>query len=1023
MSNSFHVCAVAIAIVHIVNCACLDVIILIFREALKFLQVLCYVNETELTEQSIILFLNKLLDALKISKSRIILEGFSEIYATTVYNTNSLNIEDALTMYMKQIDSHSQLKSLEIVYKLALEKNTMAGYKQANDIFECLLLNSNRHTFEDFVKRHISQVVDFIKNTTGRIIEKIVAFLIVEILFFRLDFLNFETFCREIVQLALQTDTAQSLIKFVASHATQTTTNERSDELHRLYECQRYKALVSVISSTKRELKHYNLLFVREAAWNSIIDPEKHYTFEPTFENAVPPYKNKFVSIRNEVRALKRSRGLYTASVRYSSQSQSLFNSTLSEDVSKFDFTNTNLRVDGKVGEEEQKVLQQDVVLERIEINNHECMATICGLIEFMVESEISVPVTDDVATPPEWIKGILQVLNSPTTQRNAKLLIVKVVHNTEHIFKAYSKWFLPVIVKLITEGSFGTELNYFIYDLVTMLLEWSKTQIPTGESINCSKLLTFLIQNAENDTTAIYKMNRELIRTVLEIWKPILQIPHQIIFERLKSESKNRAITIDLIHDILLNRLEAWDRAQIKEFLTELCAIFITNKNKSIYQEAAKATGLALALLESKQEGGTVSKLVGLIYKKMGNICDEDRFLHCLEGLSASYPQIADKYLCRLISDLNTVQGTFKNVILKMLALRHEQLQNVSEFSWLDYEILLRDVDVDVQILTLELIRDYLLYYDDDALLRVLQIVVKIVNNTNITCRELMYEILMKCLQHPTANQEIKNLCKSTLIEGLSDQNADIQEKVFNHCSNELSKTLRERLLAILNDYYKPAKESDFLNSTVYLLFELLKQNETYNNLIFDHPLDKCTFEEYKLYGNWRAQHASVVPMFANTLRSQMSQQISIDPMNLNVVRATQQTLAFEPTQTEAAYDESVASDEEFKNPNKLQLSYRYKMSKYRFLKNKEKLSRQFALQEVKKASKREQIRRDLAKKKERGVNFYRQYKRGDFPDVQITNKDVLLPLQILAKVSELFSCHGKILWKIFVLYSMIRK
>lgn len=978
-----------------------------FRDVLNFMQTSYYEKQTELIEQNIILSLKLLLDALKASRSQIILEGFSEIYSTTVYNTKSLQLDDALAFYINQLDSNSQLKSLEIIYNLSLNKNSLAGYKEANDILACLLQNCSKTTFEKFALTYMSNIVDFIKNPTATI-KKIVAFLVIEILFFRIDFLNFEPVAGKLAQIVLKTEAenAESLIKLFAKQATQSTSDKPCDcrELFRLYQCQSYKALISVISNTKRDVKKYKLLFSREATWNCLVDPEKHYSFEPTFENAIPPYKNKFVNIRNEVRALKRSRGLHTASVRYS-ESQCLFTSTLSEDISKFDFSNTILRKDCEIKEEVEEVAQQGISLETIEINDHECMATVCGLIEFMVESGIS-PILNNalVESPPDWMMAILFILKSEHVFKNAKLLLAKIIHNTEQIFKPYSKVFLPVIVKLIIEECFGNGMNYFVYDLVTMLLEWSKLSLPTENADLCSQLLAFLMNNVDNDITAVYKLNRELIRSVLEIWKPLLTIPHQFLHERLKlsADSKQLASTIDLIHDILLNKLEAWDRAQIKEFLIALCRIFITNQNKSVYQEAAKAAGLALTLLESKKEYGKyTSDFVNMINKKMLNINAADRFLYCLEGLSASYPQIADTYLCRLVSDLNTIQGSFKNIILKILLLRCEQLQNVSEFSWLDYEKLLRDVDTDVQILTLELVRECLPFYDDSELFRILEIVVKVASNTNITCREIMYEILTKCL---TKNEQIQNLSKSILIEGLSDQNSDIQDKVFSYCSNDdLSKNLQQRMLTLLNDYYKPSKEGNYLNCTVYLLFDPLKENEGYKSLIFDEPLHNCTFEEYKLQGNWRAQHASVVPMFAETLRSQMSQSSTINPINFNVVRATQQSLAFKPTQIEQKI-ESMDVDEEFKDPNKIQLSGKYKRSRYRFLKDTEKVSRSFALKEVKKATKREQARRDLAKEKERGVTFYRQYKRGDFPDVQIECKDLLLPLQILAKVSLLF-------------------
>lgn len=531
------------------------------------------------------------------------------------------------------------------------------------------------------------------------------------------------------------------------------------------------------------------------------------------------------------------------------------------------------------------------------------------------------------------------------------------------------------------------------------MLLEWSRSSLPNDESEHYSQLLTFLMHHVDNEVSVIYKTNRELIRTVLEQWRPLLKVPHQFLFDRLKlsADSKQLESGIKLIHDVLLNKLEVWDSAHIKEFLIALCQIFVTNQNRSVYQEAAKATGLALTLLQSKVETEKyVSKLVDLINKKMSKINDADRFLCCLEGIAANYPQIADGYLCRIINYLNTVQGTFRNIALKILGSRCSQLQGLSEFSWLDCENLLQDIDADVQILTLELIKNYLPYYNEFELLRVLEIVVKVVSSSNITCREIMYEILIKCLKDCTMTEQIQRLCKHTIIEGLSDRNSDIQEKVLHYCSDEdLSKKPHERMVALLNDYYKPTKERDYLGSTVYLLFDVLKQSETYNTLIFDNPLYECTFEEYKLYGHWRAQHLSLVPMFASTLRSQITEQDSVTATNFNVVRATQQMLAFEPTQADQQITLTHV-DETFKDPNKMQLS-----EKYRFFKDKERVSRHFALQEVKKASKREQTRRDLAKENKRGVTFYRQYKKGDFPDIQIEYKDVLLPLQILAKVS----------------------
>lgn len=954
-----------------------------------------------------------LLDVLQISRSRIILEGIAEIYATTPYNINTMDLENALSTYMEQIDSNLQLKSVESLYKLSLSNNSLPHYKMANDIFMCLLQNCRSTAFVNFIKNHIKDMLHNLGDLTSNIIQKILAYIAIEVLFFKIDFVKCDSVCSEIIQIGLQTEQsdAREFIRLIARYATDATEEKVRGclELFRLYQCKSYNALASVISNTKEEIKFYSLLFTREAVWNNIVDQHKKYIFKPTFDNSIPVYKNRSITIRREIRALKRSKGISSASVNYS-ESPSLFTSTLSEDVSKFDFTNTVLRNEEMtIAEEQHEIAQQGVALETIEINDHECMATICGLIEYITYSGISTlpDVTSSVTALPDWMKGIWIVLNANVSHLNAKLLLVKVIHNTSHIFKPYSKWFLPVIIKLICAGCIGNEINYLVYDLVDMLLEWSETPLPLQENDVYSNLLTFLMNNVDNDIPAIYKMNRELIRTVIEMWKSYLKIPHQLLFDRLKLplDSKKLASGVDLIYAVLLNKLEAWDKSNTKEFLIALCKVFIAHQSRSIYQEASKCIGLALKLLESKADsGGYLTKLIGLVNNKMKALSSKDKFLYCLEGIVSYYPQIADGYLSKLITELNTIQGVFKAITLKVILARSLQLKNISEFALMEYEALLQDVDLDVQILTLEIVRNYLPNYNAAELFRVLQIVVRFLNNTNISCRVIIYDILMKTLDTCSCDAEIQSFCKDKLVEGITDENVNIQEKIITYLSTQdLPRKPEERSLMLLNDYYKPTKEQDFIGYTIYFLLDVLKDTEMYKSPLFDEPLHRCTFEEYKLYGHWRAQHASIVPMFANTLRSQ-TQQESLHSADLNILRATQQSLAFKPTQIEQ--DASTSEQEKFKNPNQLQLSHKYKYgrNKYRFYKDKDRVSRHYALQEVKNANTREQMRRDIAKQKEKGVTFYRQYKKGDFPDIQIEHKDVLLPLQILAKVSELF-------------------
>lgn len=65
--------------------------------------------------------------------------------------------------------------------------------------------------------------------------------------------------------------------------------------------------------------------------------------------------------------------------------------------------------------------------------------------------------------------------------------------------------------------------------------------------------------------------------------------------------------------------------------------------------------------------------------------------------------------------------------------------------------------------------------------------------------------------------------------------------------------------------------------------------------------------------------------------------------------------------------------------------------------------LSKQFAKKNVQMNVKREVFKKERAQKRESNVNLYREYRIGDFPDIEITNASVIKPLIELAKVSDI--------------------
>lgn len=438
-----------------------------------------------ISETSLILSVQKLLDVLKVSKSPIILTIIAEIYAISTFDKKTLDVEGCLKYYISKKSPGKQTKSLELIYTMC-ESNFSINqrYTLATDFYYPLLLHCSSTAIEKFCVQHIKNTLDTFgieDYTAANILQKIVGFLLIDALFFKLNFdgetcaiadaafeekgISGKGFIKKIMTLTLAT--CKKKITLVEPDI---------KEMFRLYQCSVYKALVSIISNTQRDPKFYVLLFTRkeneqDVLWKQLINLDKKYNFEQDFDS-LPTWKSKFANIRNEVRDKKRKRGIASATVRYV-ESQQLFNSTLSEDVSKFDFTNTTLRNESEQEENlenKETFCQQEVELESVEINNHECMATICGLIKYIVQNDISpLPKPDEQATElPEWMLAIRKVLMSDSTHVNVKIFLIKIIENTKPIFACYAKWFYEPLIKFIIDGCAGNCINFFTYDLVS---------------------------------------------------------------------------------------------------------------------------------------------------------------------------------------------------------------------------------------------------------------------------------------------------------------------------------------------------------------------------------------------------------------------------------------------------------------------------------------------------------------------------------------------------------------------------
>ena len=150
------------------------------------------------------------------------------------------------------------------------------------------------------------------------------------------------------------------------------------------------------------------------------------------------------------------------------------------------------------------------VELEGDELGNHPCLAQLVAVVKHMESKHMYTVPTDSYenADPPLWMKSILAVLESEEHHRNIKLFILKIILTVPDIFVPFAKIFQLPILNLIGDGVLtdsGNSINYFISDLIIMLLSWSKQTgiVPDKserEKITTARVLSFLMRSIHHE-------------------------------------------------------------------------------------------------------------------------------------------------------------------------------------------------------------------------------------------------------------------------------------------------------------------------------------------------------------------------------------------------------------------------------------------------------------------------------------------------------------------------------------------
>lgn len=802
------------------------------------------------------------------------------------------------------------------------------------------------------------------------------------------------------------------------------TDNPEYMEWFRKYQCAAFKALCAIVSNTQTRLACYDTWIFIEKNWLNMINViDSNLYLNQTLEvDRKPQIKERMISIRS-----KDSSSESSGSRKYI-ESQTVFESSLSQDVTKIDLGSSYVRTSEEVEQRNRLVNYQPktLMLEQNSVNDHEVMATVCGVIEHMFENKIT-PINDDDTvrrnTKIKWIDHLCAMI-SGNAHINIRIFLVVVVDNCRHWFR--NNIMSPAILKFLVDWvNLKGCIDALAIFLTVDLLEWdSMYRINTPDELQlASELIEILMKNAYSQHKDVFRRNSELIRNLVEKWREVIRLPYQLLYDKISEkddESKANICGIHLNDIVLANGLVPWTEGNKRDFL---CAIIncLNNTHTDVYRPAAEVLGKVLQVLIVKENNGRIGDYdenikeikKGLDRWKKSN---EKKFMYVLYHINQNY--VIDGYLSSILTSISSSSSDVKKFYLGMF------LARVDESDPRDIEIVIFDLlnqtqEHQHQRTGLEIFNKALPKLSVNQIESLLPRVVSFQDSKRTELRALVYQIMRYIRDNYGTNEELNQKATDLLLNGLNDLDNDLQSSLFQYWSElpELLSPLNDRVLFMLRHLYS----HDFLKYGVQLLIDLkspdLKQ-KLLQNWAGD---DDSKYTEYDINVHWKFQNSSLnVPMFTESQQKQIING-DIDPTH-SYLKATPNTLLFDPTLDPSTIHKgstlfsqnSLHADissqmlprrSQHISSDKTQSQTKFGYLRERIIRDSNAVKREMALGAVQRRNSRIVQGAQQQQKKSGQITLYRRYRFGDYPDFFINSLAFLMPLQVLVKLDAILA------------------
>lgn len=879
-----------------------------------------------------------------------------------------------------------------------------------------------------------------------------------------------------------------------------------ASELFRQYNCATFSAICTLVANTQTELRFYERLLFKENPtkneyiWRKIIDcrPSADYTRHLDAEFVELPHRRqRLVSIRG---LLPIDGGSAALSDRLLAQSQNVYESSFSQDVSKIDLSHSTVRTDGQLHQQDRSSSSSNVgsafvQLERDPINDHELMAVMCAVIRTMFDKGLTPVAEADakcVPVAPTWARQLCAVLEDGTQPRNTRYFIAKLVDNCREHFVQYAPAMTGAVLAFLADecnvddaalnvtgaADDRPRLNYFIIDMTVTLLEWNAvyTIQSVAERSAASTVLQFLMQNAWHERRDILRQRLEVVRSLFSAWSAHVQVPRQLLYDSLNRSPlpDSRANLCGLqLNAIVLScssdtRLLPWTQTALDAYVR--CVLGnLDNQHAAIYQPAALLMGMVLARLSNGDHNDDDhpemttdhanphhdALLAKLNRLRSAGAGEEKRFADILFAVHRHYPRIVVGFLLHIVNLIpKTVNVTLKRNYLSMFqaGMSVYGADVFRELVGIGLVDLLRSADHQVQ--ALHCCNAALPHMSDAQTTAIWPELVTCWQSRDADARAIVAEMLLYVLQH-SVDAALQRGAQTQLLRGFSDSDVRIRNRCFEFWSNceHLPARLADRWLGVMDNLYDAGVEEHFLGYGAQLLLQVPVQSPRAKLAIFHQSIvaaaaalapenaTSAQLAEYQIDVSWSGRDSTMrAPLFVQSQQQRIEQR-----GGLLRATATDSQLAFEPTlepsatpigtgaaaapftlfsaasngtqsamlfalpdqmldrRSQRVNQQPPQTDSQTKNTSGI-----YSRLRDRFLSNDatgfatETNRKWVDMARVRKSRQETTARNANRRRRAGGIQLYRRYRRGDFPDLFINNLAFLLPLHALAQLDR---------------------